>query len=201
MKTCSRCRADQRPPRPNGSEGVQHVEAARQLGEVTSGSRQQRRHQCVVVIRGGEHERTYARLHSADLPRHLDPAPVLQAHVEDHHVRLQVENRLHRHDCRCRVADNRDVPLGRKQVDQAAPDEVVIIEQVDAEAATYETLHVTVLRADARTDKPNCMTGPVTPSLGERGRPSPGQLEGSAAQAPLGSGSSQRNGGLSAAPW
>src|SRR5581483_10971987 len=96
-----------------------------------------RREEGLVVGEAGQHHAGDLGVGRPDLPAHLDPAAVAalvpQAHIEDGDVGMGLGDPIERFLAVGRLADDVDVVFGPEQVAHATADELVVVQEEDAD--------------------------------------------------------------------
>ena len=83
----------------------------------------------LVVGVARQHQADQFGQHGAHVPAHLDPAAILQADIEDRHIRMGQRNPHVRLGDRGRLADHLDLLVGLEELAYSFPDQFVVIEQ------------------------------------------------------------------------
>ncbi len=121
---------------------VDEVVRADLLQEVARRPGEDRLEERLVVGERGEDETRRARMKRADVATRFDAVSVLEPDIE--HGDVGVE-RMDPSDCllgRRRLADDDDVPLGLEQVADAAPHDLVVVEQEHCDALGLRHLSI-----------------------------------------------------------
>ena len=108
---------------------VDEVVRADLLQQVASRAGEDRLEQRLVVGERREDEARGPRVQRADVAAGLDAVALLQADVEHGDIRVERVHASHRLLGGGRLADDLDVALGLEQVADAAPHDLVVVEQ------------------------------------------------------------------------
>ncbi len=109
------------------------------LEDVAGGTGEDRGEERLVVVVAGEDQRLDVRVDGAHLAAHVDAAAVGQPPVEDGDVGPQRGDPGDRLLHRAGLAHHLDVALALEQVVQASPDDLVVVEEEDADRGVSHT--------------------------------------------------------------